>query len=138
MEQEQMTTDKLYDIVGEWLAGSAKEQGCGYGEVNGPDVQLERANGEIVSLGLRPVVKLLADTMRENERLWSVLQYVANGEDSTVEKLIEDFESYQKQPPSDCEHVYKAEMGLIGHIVFCGKCGAHYLGDLYKPKTSDN
>lgn len=36
------------------------------------------------------------DICEENERLKGALQYVANGENTTVEKLISDWEAFTK------------------------------------------
>lgn len=42
------------------------------------------------------ICQKLADTMRENERLRDVLNYVAVGEDKTVDQLIAEYDKYQE------------------------------------------
>jgi len=49
---------------------------------------------------LKSVLQQLADTMRENEKLWSALNYIAVGEDVTVEKLIGDWEKFNAMHPN--------------------------------------
>lgn len=71
--------DKLYDIAAEWLSGAAKAQACGYGS-GGPNVQLERPNGEVVLLEMRRVAEAHIGAMRENERLMTFIRQIADGE----------------------------------------------------------
>lgn len=57
------------------------------------------------------IARQLADTMRENERLRGAIQYVANGEDTTADDLIAEYESYRNKHSDDPETLPCATCG---------------------------